>query len=53
MISIRKIAEDLQIEHPSVLQVADYLKDSGVSEDTYVSYDNYEDADDADEQADD
>ena len=52
MISIRKIAEDLQIEHPSVLQVADYLKDSGVSENSYVSYENYGETED-DEQADD
>ena len=52
MISIRKIAEDLQIEHPSVLQVADYLIDSGVSENTYVSYDNYKDTDDDEQEED-
>lgn len=48
MISIRKIADDLQIENPSLLQVADYLRDSGVSDNTYVAYDDYQDTDEND-----
>ena len=48
MISIKKITEDTSIEHPSLLQVADYLKDSGVSDNTYVAYDDYEDTDETD-----
>ena len=53
MISLRKITEDIQIEHPSPIQVADYLRDAGVDENAYVSYYDYEDADDDEEQADD
>ena len=53
------MTEQTQIENPSLIQVADYLKDAGVevcvgiTNNTYISYDNYdadnEDADNCDD----
>ena len=51
MPTLKKITEDLQIEAPTLLQIADYLRDSGVEDDLYVAYDldAYEDSKDLDD----
>ena len=51
MPTLKKITEDLQIEAPTLLQITDYLRDSGVEDDLYVAYDldAYEDSEDLDD----